>query len=415
MSAPRATGLFACFAFAYFMSYGLRSVSAVIAPGLVAEFGLTNAQLGSLSAAYFLSFAAMQLPLGIWLDRFGARRTNATLLLVAAAGCACFAMAGGVAGLWTGRALIGVGVAGCLMSALKGYRFWFAPARQQTLAAWMLVAGTLGALTVTVPVQHLLPVIGWRGVFWLAAGLVAVASLALWFGVPTDEERSLNVHSGAGGESVWRGYATVFASAYFWRFSIVMLVFQASFVSMQSLWAGPWFMQVLGLTPEQAAQALFVFNAVLLAGYLALGWVLPRLESRFGMVRVCGAAAAMIIGLQLAIGALRQPWAWALWLGVGLASSLFTSVQPHVAMAFPKALTGRAYTAMNLLVFAGIFANQWVFGVLVDVFRQRGATSADAFGSTMFCWQAVQVLALLVLLFWRTPLPVHGAPEGPRT
>ncbi len=80
--------IFACFASAYFMSYALRAVNAVIAPDLMREFALSNAQLGSLSSAYFFAFALLQLPLGICLDRFGSRRTNALLLVVAALGCA---------------------------------------------------------------------------------------------------------------------------------------------------------------------------------------------------------------------------------------------------------------------------------------------------------------------------------------
>ena len=71
LAAPAAVRVFLAFASGYFMSYGLRSVNAVIAPDLIAEFGLTNAQLGSLSSAYFLAFASVQVPLGVLLDRFG--------------------------------------------------------------------------------------------------------------------------------------------------------------------------------------------------------------------------------------------------------------------------------------------------------------------------------------------------------
>ena len=75
--------IFSAFALAFFMSYGLRAVNAVLAPNLVAEFSLSAAELGALSSAYFVAFALMQLPLGIWLDRFGARRVEALLLVVA--------------------------------------------------------------------------------------------------------------------------------------------------------------------------------------------------------------------------------------------------------------------------------------------------------------------------------------------
>ena len=131
LAAPVAIRVFLAFASGYFMSYGLRSVNAVIAPELIAEFGLTNAQLGSLSSAYFLAFASVQVPLGVLLDRFGSRRVDATLLLVAAGGCVLFAGARSAAMLWVARALIGVGVSAALMASLRAFRFWYAPGRQQ--------------------------------------------------------------------------------------------------------------------------------------------------------------------------------------------------------------------------------------------------------------------------------------------
>lgn len=408
VSGGRAVGVFACFAAAYFMSYGLRSVNAVIAPDLLAQFGLTNAQLGSLSSAYFLSFAAMQLPLGIWLDRFGARRTNAVLLLVAALGCAVFALAGGLTGLWIGRALVGVGVAGALMSALKGYRFWYSAQRQQSLAAWMLVAGTLGALSVTVPVQAALPVVGWRGVFWVAAALVLGASLALWFGLPRDEERSLSPPVGGG--AIWLGYAQVFASAHFWRYGLVAIVVLSSFMSMQTLWAGPWFVQVLGLDARAAARALFAFNFVLMLGFLGLGVLLPRLERRgWGVGRLVPFVIVAVVVVETAIALEHSPSAWWLWLLLAVVATPLTAVQPFVSLGFPQALTGRAYTAFNLLTFSSAFVNQWLFGVVIDAFKAGGADAAHAFGAALLAWQAPQLAVLAAVLFWRTQAPAVNA------
>lgn len=113
--------LFAPFAFGYFLSYLFRTVNAVIAPDLARDLGLQPASLGLLTAAYFLAFAAFQLPLGVLLDRFGPRRVEAGLLLVAAAGALVFARAESLGGLIAGRALIGFGVSSCLMAAFKGF------------------------------------------------------------------------------------------------------------------------------------------------------------------------------------------------------------------------------------------------------------------------------------------------------
>ena len=409
--------VFACFAGGYFMSYALRSVNAVIAPDLVADFGLSHAQLGSLSAAYFFGFALLQLPLGIWLDRYGSRRTDSTLLLVAAAGCVSFALAQNVAMLWIGRALVGAGVAGALMSALKGYRFWYPAERQQQMAAWMLVVGTAGALTSTVPVQAALAWVGWRGVFWLAAGLMLVASTAIRAFVPRDEERA--VHPAQPG-SVWNGYREVFTDRYFWRFGLTAVVIQGSFISMQSLWAGPWFTQVLGMSKAQAAQVLFVFNLVLLIGYVGLGWLLPRLaQTGWSTLRIITISTTLVLLLQLAIGLIDASWAWVLWLPFAVASTCYITVQPHVSLTFPAALTGRAYTAFNLLIFVGIFACQWLFGVTIDAFRALGDGEVAAFRHAMLVWVLIQAIPFALLLVWRVSPrppeePVPAAPESAR-
>ena len=407
-----AARLFACFAGAYFMSYALRSVNAVIAPELVAEFSLDSAQLGAMSSAYFFSFALLQLPLGVWLDRYGSRRTDATLLLVAAIGCATFAAAQSPAMLWVGRALIGAGVSGALMAALKGYRFWYAPERQQQLAAWMLVVGTGGALVSTVPVQAMVQLIGWRGVFVVAAVLMVANAAAIWFLVPRDEESVAHDHPSLG--AVLAGYREVFADRYFWRFALVGIAVQGGFIAMQSLWAGPWLTQVLGLSAAETARALFVFNLVLLGGYLALGAALPAFAKRGGStLRMVGVATALVLAVQLAIALADGAWAWLLWVVFALGSTVYTVAQPHVCTTFPAALTGRAYTAYNLLIFVGIFACQWLFGVAIELFRGAGFEQVQAYRATMLGWVAIQAVPFAILVWWKVgPRSAGGAPAA---
>ena len=164
------------FAAAYVLSYAFRAINAVIAPALMEDLQLSNADLGLLTSAYFLGFASMQLPLGSWLDKYGARRTESTLLLFAAVGAAIFAMSSTLTGLWIGRAMIGVGVSSCLMAPLKAYRVWYPAERQSQLGSWMLVFGTCGALTTTMPVAAILPIISRRGVFSIMSGLILLAT-----------------------------------------------------------------------------------------------------------------------------------------------------------------------------------------------------------------------------------------------
>src|SRR6218665_1507420 len=172
---PVAITVFLALAFAYFLSALVRAVTATLAPTLAPEFALQARDLGLLAGGYFLGFAAMQLPLGRWLDRHGPRKVLLGFLGLAVLGCLVFAAATGFSGLLAGRVLCGAGVSACLMAPLTGYRRWFAPQAQMSANSWMLMMGSLGMVASTLPVQWALPLWGWRPLFWTLAALIALA------------------------------------------------------------------------------------------------------------------------------------------------------------------------------------------------------------------------------------------------
>jgi MFS family permease len=394
----RAARVFLCFAVGYLLSYGLRAINAVIAPSLTGEMGLSNADLGLLSSAYFVSFGCMQLPLGLWLDKYGSRRTEAALLLVAACGAAIFAGAHSLAGLWLGRALIGIGVSACLMAAFKAYRQWYAPQQQSQLASFMLVAGTAGALTATVPVTMALPLLGWRGIFWTVAALAVAVSAAIFF-LLRDVERSFAPRAAAAQGAGDGGYGAIFGNAYFWRMGFLGLVNHGIFFALQTLWAGPWMMTVLGKTQQETGSILFVFNSVLMFAYLALGWAAPRLAARgVDTHKIIAAGIAGMLVAQCAMLFTQSGSAWLWWLLLALCVPVTTLVQSNVALAFPAALAGRANSAYNLQLFVGAFVTQWGFGVVVDLLKAHGLGQVDAFRAALCLVVALQTLALLQFL-----------------
>jgi predicted MFS family arabinose efflux permease len=403
-----AVRVFACFALGYLLSYALRSINAVIAPSLLAELGMSNADLGLLSSAYFVAFGCMQLPLGIWLDTYGPRRTESALLLVAAAGAVVFATSTSLAGLWVGRALIGIGVSACLMASLKAYRQWFALEQQPQLASWMLVAGTAGALTATLPVTLALPLIGWRGVFWIVAALLLAVSAAIFFLLRGVEARFADAAPAAAGTGDG-GYGRIFGNPYFWRMGVLGLINHGIFFALQTLWAGPWMTTVLGKTQQQTGEILFVFNLVLMLSYLALGWSAPRLVARgWNVHRLIAFGIGGMLLAQTAMLLTRAPMAWLLWLPLALCVPVTTLVQAHVGMAFPAALAGRANSAYNLQLFIGAFVTQWGFGLMVDALKGHGASAPDAFRLTLAAAIALQAAALLYFVCSRA-LPAEKA------
>jgi len=184
------------FAAGYYLSYLFRSINALIAGDLTAELGLGAADLGLLTSVYFLVFAAVVLPCGVLLDRYGPRLVDSTLLVVAAAGSLLFAVADSVASLLVGRAFIGLGVAVGLMAGLKAIVLWFPPERVALANGCYIMLGALGALSATGPAETVVQALGWRGLF--AALAVACANHPSKAGGSVTPRRAARVVGGSG-------------------------------------------------------------------------------------------------------------------------------------------------------------------------------------------------------------------------
>jgi sugar phosphate permease len=181
MPINKALRVFLPFAFGFYLSYLYRSVNAIIAPDLIQEIGIDAANLGLLSSAYFISFAAFQIPLGIILDRVGPRKVEAILLLFAALGAVIFASSDSLLNLIIGRAFIGLGVSACLMAALKSYGMWFEKDKIPMVNGLHMAAGGFGALMGTLPIEYALQITDWRGIL-IGIGCIALsASIAIFF------------------------------------------------------------------------------------------------------------------------------------------------------------------------------------------------------------------------------------------
>lgn len=379
------------FAAGYLMSYLFRVVTAVISPELSRDLDLPPSALGLLTSVYFVAFAAMQIPAGILLDRYGPRRVEPVLLLVAALGSFAFAAADGLGGLTVARAFIGAGVAVALMAPLKGFAVWYAPQRQASLSGWVMVAGGAGALIATTPVEIALRHVGWRELF-VAFGCVALAvAAAIAWRVP-DLPRVADPPPLA---VQWQGVRRVFGERRFWWIVPIGSVGMGTFMAIQGLWSVPWMMEVEGRTRAEAAGILLAMSVATLAGYLGLGLLATRLARRgFGARHIYLTGwSANVVGLVAIV--MRVPgeafW-WCLY-GFGAAANIlaFTLLNE----GFPSSLAGRANTAINLTMFAGSFAAQWGIGVIVDAARIAAGVTVAGGLEVAF----VVVLALVAASF----------------
>lgn len=402
--------VFTPFAVGYYLSYLFRVINAVAAKPLVDELGLDAAQLGLLTSIYFLTFAAVQLPLGAALDRFGSRRVQATLLMFAAAGAVTFALARGFSGLLIGRGLIGLGVAGALIAGLKAIAEWFPKDRLRLVNGAFVAFGAAGAVTATLPVQWLLAYVDWRGLFLLLGVAAGAMSLVVLLAV-LDPPNSRSAPGGCSSVKI----RAIYADRRFWRLAPVSALCIGSAWAMQGLWAAPWLADVASLGRDEVVHHLFVMAMALCVGALLIGVVADALRPYdIGPETVLVLAICLFIAAELAIICRLPLSSVALWAMVGGMGAATVLSYAMLADLFPPEVAGRANAALNVLHIGGAFAIQGGIGLLVSLWSHDldGHYPPDAYQAAFMVIVVLQVVALLwfVRLGWRSRvLPLQDA------
>jgi len=392
--------VFIPFALGYFLSYLYRTVNAVIAPDLARDVGVDPASLGLLTSAYFLAFAAFQLPLGVLLDRFGPRRVEAALLLFAATGAFIFSRAETLAGLMVGRALIGLGVSACLMAAFKAFTLWLPSDRLPLANGIQMISGGIGALAATTPVELSLQFTDWRGVFLILAGLTLVAAICIFLVVPEKE----GSHSGETFRQQLHGIKQIFSSGTFWAIAPWAFTAQAAYLSIIGLWSGPWLRDIAGYGRLHVANTLMGISIAMIIGYFAFGAIAERLVRR-GIrpisVAACGMAVFLVVQtlLIMRLKTLTLP----LWLLFGFFGTSCILPYAQLSLSFPKNLAGRVNTGLNLLVFIAAFCAQWVIGLIINLWPQTaaGGYNPSGYSAGFGLIAALQLLAAIWFLLSR--------------
>ncbi len=377
--------LFLPFAAGYFLSYLLRNVNAVIAPELTRELGVSAADLGLLTSAYLLAFGAFQLPLGVLLDRYGPRRVEVALLLVAAAGAAWFAVGTSLGELAAARALIGLGVSACLMAAFKAFAVWFPAERLASLNSAFMVAGGLGALAATTPLASAVTVLGRQDLFLVLAALVVLAAI----GVYSTPEKPASAAGGTLAQQL-REFAGVLLSGAFWCYAPMASTVLGGFLALQGLWAVPWLMEAGGQTRESAAFHMLLTTLAMVCGFLVTAVGIGPLRRRGlspGWVMAIANAAGLLAMLALWWGAVGSH---ALWFVLGVVFAVGNLAYAELTSRFDPTLAGRVNAALNLATFVGAFSIQWGYGVMLDGLRAAGWTTTDSHRATFATLLALQ-------------------------
>jgi predicted MFS family arabinose efflux permease len=355
--------LFLAFVLGYFLTQLFRVVNAVAGPAVSGELGLDAATFGFVTSFYFLSYAAIQLPLGVLLDRFGPNRVEGTLLLIAAFGTAIFAMADGVVMLTVGRALMGLGVSSGLMAAFKAFSALVPPERLPLVNGLHMAAGSLGVLAGGLPVELAIEAFGWRWLFIGLAGLAAFGSVVLLFGVRGIPTAPRNESVG----ELIRGAGRIMISAPFIRIAPIAVATQSSMMALQALWVGPFLRDVAGLSPARAATVVSLMGIAVIAGYALSAGLADGLVRRRGlpvswvMLGGCALVFSMLLCIILVPPAYTSPF----WIGFALFGTFTALSYPALGRHFTTELTGRVNASLNFMLFVGGFVLQWTFGIVV--------------------------------------------------
>ena len=396
--------VFVPFSLGYFFSYLYRVVNAIIAFDLVADIGLTPADLGFLTATYFLAFAAFQLPLGVLLDRYGSRRVVAILLIFAAMGAFVFARAESMVGLVIGRALIGLGVSACLMGAFTAFVLWFPRERLPFINGMQMAAGGMGMLSATAPVERALQYTDWRGVFMALSIMTLAVVVIILFVVPERERES---HQTGLAEQL-RGIAEIYGSMRFWRIAPLSVMTQSTFLAIQGLWAGPWLRDVAGLDSMSVANVLFLSASSMIAGVFIMGGVAERLGRRgihTATVMLWGMLVFMITQAFIARGSISLTVP--LWILFGFFGPTGVLSYAILAQKFPPHLGGRANTCLNLFVFVATFVAQWGIGIVINRWP-AGPDNRYAMEGYEVAFTVIIILQIVALLWYVLSGVCHG-------
>jgi predicted MFS family arabinose efflux permease len=385
--------VFLPFAAGYYLSFLFRTINASISPVLASDFGLGAAETGLLASAYFLVFAGAQIPIGVLLDRYGPKRVQSVLLVLAVGGASLFGNADSFAELLIGRAMIGLGVAASLMAGLKAIVVWFPRDRIAFVNGGMIMLGSLGGVTATAPTDWLLNWIGWRSLFEvLTIATLAVAGL-VYFAVP--DYRGDSKRLATSGKPLT--LRSVFSDPRFLRIAPLSATCIGSSWAMHSLWAASWLADVEGFDRQSVINQLLTMSIGISIGALLLGTLADRLRKRGIATEVLLAVfGALFMLAELAI-ILRLPilsvLPWSIVSIVGAATVLSYSI---IADYFPIEIAARANGALNLLHFGLAFTAQYGIGLIVSHWSpQDGHYPVIAYQTAFGLCLALQAVALV--------------------
>lgn len=385
----------------YLVGFFQRVAPAVLTRELSAEFALTAASLGNLSAVYFYSYVAMQIPTGMLVDRWGPRRVIALGAATAAAGTFLFAMSDAYGLVAIGRLLIGGSVGVAFVAMLKLSTHWFHPSRFAAVAGLALAAGVIGAVSAGAPLRVAADAFGWRPVIAGAGVFTALLAVAAWLIVRDDPvERGFRsymppVHAAAPRRSMLGGMREVLRARNVWLIFVVNGGISGPPLTFAGLWGVPFLTTHHGMSTAQAAGvASLLLVAWACAGPFA-GILSDRLHRRKPLYVAGAVIAAAGWFTVFLVRDLPAPALIALLVMIGIASSVVMVGFAYAKESAPAALAGSTSGVINMGNMLGGMIMQPAVGWVLD----RYWDGAMAGGARVYAFEAYRA-GFSLMLAW---------------
>ncbi len=361
----------------YIMSQFFRTANGVIAKDLTLEFKLSADSLGVLTGAFFLSFAIVQIPIGVLFDRFGPRIVMPVILLFAILGSLFFGFAENFSSLIVARLMMGVGVAPILMGALFLFGRWVSAEEYSTWMGRMIAIGGVGALLSASPLAFIADSYGWRYAFIGTAIITAVGGLFIWICVRdyppnlSDKNFYKLVHQGSK-ETLWQnicGIKDLAKIKNLWQILAMAFVSYPVTITILGLWGAPWLIDIYGITRVEAGNILLLMAIALIISSVLIGPVEKKLNNRKWLVISCSCG----IGMSLCILAIwpKPPLGFAIGIliFIGFAGAYNIIIAGHGRSLFPDQLAGRGMSLIGIALMGGPFIMQSLTGLIISSFE----------------------------------------------
>jgi sugar phosphate permease len=389
----------------FILSQFYRASIAVITPDLISDLGLDTRGLSLISASFFYSFAIMQIPISMYLDAIGPRIAMTMLSLLGVAGALVFASGESIGTLVAGRLLLGAGMACNLMGALKLITLWYGPGRFATMSALMLSFGTLGGMAAATPLVFMVQSMGWRMTFMVFSGINLLLTIMFFFAVKDrpNESDSDEIPRAVSADlrGILANISNLLQEKDYWIISLTTFCRYGIFAAVQALWAGPYLMTVIGISPVATGNMLLLMGVGLIIGSPVCGWFSDSLfKTRKGVI------IAGLSGMSLVLAVLAFLSAGAnlivlslLFFSFGCFASSGQIVFAHIKERMPIESAGTAMTGVNFFTMVGVAVFLQGLGNLMQYLYPGQSLGAPAFRAAFLFCTACLVLSLVLYCF----------------